>query len=98
MTIIELECRLAWAEASLKHFDLGYAEHLFASSGPILLMSGHKSKGLEFDEVFHLDPWRIPSQYATEGEGYEQELNVEYVVRTRAKRRYTEITMEGFQS
>lgn len=64
-----------------------YAENLFAQSGTIQLMSGHKSKGLEFDTVYHLDHWRIPSKYATEGtEGMEQELNVRYVIETRAKK------------
>jgi DNA helicase-2/ATP-dependent DNA helicase PcrA len=64
---------------------IAYAEHLFSSHGPIQLLSGHKSKGLEWDIVYHLDPWRIPSQYATSPEEHEQELNVRYVIETRAK-------------
>src|SRR3974390_1761097 len=63
-----------------------YAETLFATKGPIQLLSGHKSKGLEWETVYHLDPWRIPSPFAEEGgESYEQELNVRYVIETRAK-------------
>lgn len=65
---------------------IAYARHLFDSAGPIQLMSGHKSKGLEFDIVYHLDPWRIPSKYATQPEQIEQELNVKYVIETRAKK------------
>jgi DNA helicase II / ATP-dependent DNA helicase PcrA len=65
---------------------IAYCEHIFASKGPIQLLSGHKAKGLEWDTVYHLDPQRIPSPYAKEGEALEQELNVRYVIETRAKR------------
>lgn len=72
------------------------AERLFSSEGPIELLSGHKSKGLEWDHVFHLDPWRIPSKFSREGEALEQELNLEYVITTRAKRSLTLIDLEDF--
>jgi len=81
--------------------DLGaaiaYAEHvLFKTDGTTTLISGHKSKGHEWDNVFHLDPWRIPSKYASLGtEAYEQELNVRYVIETRAKQSLNLISMEG---
>lgn len=65
---------------------IGYAEHLFASAGPILLMSGHKAKGLEFDYVYFLDEWRIPSVYAETVDEVTQEDNLRYVVLTRAKK------------
>ena len=69
--------------------DLGaaisYAEHLFSSKGPIQLLSGHKAKGLEWDCVFCLDRWRIPSKYAETPEEIEQEKNLEYVITTRSK-------------
>jgi len=65
---------------------IGYAEHLFKSGGTIQLLSGHKAKGLEWDTTYHLDPWRIPSRYATTEEEHSQELNVRYVIETRAKR------------
>ena len=74
---------------------IAYAEHLFSAQGPIQLLSGHKSKGLEFSTVYHLDPWRIPSQYATTPEDLEQELNLRYVILTRAKDTYYEIDMEN---
>lgn len=57
---------------------IAYAEHLFKQAGPITLLTGHKSKGLEFDTVYFLDPWRC-------GEG-DQEQNLAYVITTRAKR------------
>jgi len=42
-------------------------------------------QGLEFETVYHLDPWRVPSKYASDGESLEQELNVRYVIETRSK-------------
>jgi len=65
---------------------IAHCEFIFASKGPIQLLSGHKSKGLEWDTCFHLDPHRIPSPYAKEGEAYEQEMNVKYVIETRPKK------------
>jgi ATP-dependent DNA helicase UvrD/PcrA len=62
---------------------VSYAEHLFKQSGTIQLLTGHKAKGMEFDTVYHLDPWII-------GED-EQELNLRYVITTRAKERLFEV-------
>lgn len=76
---------------------IAYAERLFSSAGPIQLLSGHKAKGLEWDTVFHLDPWRIPSRYAIGGEALEQELNVRYVIETRAKEKLYLVNLEDFQ-
>lgn len=81
---------------------IAYAEHLFATAGPIQLMTGHKSKGLEFDIVFHLDPWRVPSKYALraaeEGDDgkLQQELNLRYVISTRAKQELYLANLEDF--
>jgi len=77
---------------------VAYAEHLFKTTGSVQLLSGHKAKGLEWDTVYHLDPWRIPSPYAASEEEQEQELNVRYVVETRAKRDLFFVTMEGFDA
>jgi hypothetical protein len=74
---------------------IAYAEYLFSSSGSIQLLSGHKAKGLEWDTVYHLDPWRIPSKYATSEEDFEQELNVRYVIETRVKRELYLINLEN---
>lgn len=76
---------------------IAYAENIFAARGPVQLLSGHKSKGLEWDHVFHLDSWRIPSPYASDGEETEQELNVKYVIETRAKKSLTLINTEDLQ-
>jgi hypothetical protein len=75
---------------------IAYCEHLFAAQGPIQLLSGHKAKGLEWDTVYHLDPHRIPSPWSKEGEALEQEYNVKYVIKTRAKDALYYITLDGF--
>jgi DNA helicase II / ATP-dependent DNA helicase PcrA len=62
---------------------VGYAEHLFKQRGAIQLMTGHKSKGLEFPLVYHLDPHII-------GNG-QQDRNIRYVIQTRSSDRYYEI-------
>jgi len=64
---------------------IAYAKDLFAQAGPIQLLSGHKAKGLEWQTVYHLDPWRIPSPFALTDEDLIQEQNVKYVIETRAK-------------
>ena len=75
---------------------IAYCEHLFASKGPIQLLSGHKSKGLEWSVVYHLDPQRCPSPWAKDGESLEQELNVKYVIETRAKEKLFFVRLEDF--
>jgi len=73
------------------------AEGLFKQEGPIQLMSGHKAKGLEYETVFHLDPWRVPSRFAREGtEEWEQEQNVRYVIETRFKQNLFLVDTEGW--
>jgi superfamily I DNA/RNA helicase len=62
---------------------IAYAEHIFNCDGPIKLMTGHKSKGLEFDNVFILDRDLIRD------EG--QDRNLRYVMQTRAKETLTYI-------
>lgn len=54
-----------------------YAEHLFAQSGTIKLMTGHKAKGLEFDTVYLLDQHLLKEN--------EQDRNLQYVMETRSK-------------
>lgn len=58
---------------------IAYAERLFAQTGTIKLLTGHKAKGLEFPTVFFLDPWLIRED--------EQDLNLKYVIETRAQER-----------
>jgi DNA helicase II / ATP-dependent DNA helicase PcrA len=62
----------------------GYAEFLFQQRGAITLTTGHKAKGLEWDKVYHLDPFLIRDKE-------EQEKNLSYVITTRSKNRLYEI-------
>lgn len=62
---------------------LAYAEDLFSQQGTITLTTGHKAKGLEWPVVYHLDPWLIKDG--------EQELNLRYVIQTRALEEYYEL-------
>lgn len=91
----QTECLRVFAEhGTTLSAAIGYAEHIFKSSGPVQLLSGHKSKGLEWDYVYHLDPWRIPSKYARTEADFEQEQNVRYVIETRAKRALWKVNLE----
>lgn len=67
---------------------IAYAKHIFSMAGPVKLMTGHKAKGLEFDEVFFLDEHLIGDRG--------QERNLRYVIITRAKQRLTYVTSEGW--
>jgi hypothetical protein len=78
------ECMKVFAKQSS---DLGgaisFAEHLFKQDGSIRLLTGHKSKGLEFDDVYHLDPFLCRET--------EQDKNLRYVISTRSADRLAEI-------
>jgi ATP-dependent exoDNAse (exonuclease V) beta subunit len=60
---------------------ISYAEHIFAQTGTIRLLTGHKSKGLEFDNVYFLDPHLV--------NGTEQDMNLRYVIQTRSQNKLT---------
>lgn len=66
-----------------------YAEHLFKQEGSIRLLTGHKAKGLEWDTIYHLDPDLLDDD--------EQDLNLRYVITTRAKQSCYEITSSNIQ-
>lgn len=78
------QCMLIFAQ----HGDslgqaISYAEHLFKQCGSIRLLTGHKSKGLEFDCVYHLDQFLCDDS--------DQDLNLKYVIATRSANRLVEI-------
>lgn len=56
---------------------LSYAQMIFAQAGPVRLLTGHKSKGLEFPNVYWLDPSLCDSR--------EQDRNLAYVITTRSE-------------
>lgn len=77
---------------------------LFArDAGQVTLGSIHRAKGLEYDCVLHLDPWRIPSKQAkrqaTQGDPsqLQQEWNLKYVCETRTRHTLLEADLEGFR-
>lgn len=73
-------------------------ESLFSKdSGLITLASAHKAKGLEWQHVLHLDPWRVPSRWAKSPEALLQESNAQYVIETRAKETLLLANLEDFK-
>lgn len=66
-------------------YAITFAEMILKVSGPIKLMTGHKAKGLEFDDVFILDEDLIGQN--------QQDQNLRYVMQTRAKSTLTYIRM-----
>ncbi len=63
---------------------ISYAEHIFAQRGTIRLLTGHKSKGLEFDNVFWLDPDLCDLSR-------QQDANLAYVITTRSQNSLTKL-------
>jgi len=62
---------------------IAYAKHMFEQSGTIQFMTGHKSKGLEFDHVYHLEPGLCSD--------HGQDPNIKYVIDTRSRNTLTYI-------
>lgn len=76
-----------------------FCKDLFADKAAVVtLCSGHKAKGLEWDTVIHLDPFRIPSKYAKTLEQRGQEFNIKYVIETRAKTRLILANLDDFHA
>lgn len=76
---------------------------LFARErGRVVLSSIHRAKGLEWNTVLHLDPWRIPSKQARaqaklgDRRALEQEMNLRYVCETRTQETLAEANLEDF--
>lgn len=90
--IDQAECLKVFAEAGTNLADaIAYAENIFRQSGPIKLMTGHKSKGLEFNDVFILDRHLVDEKNKES-----QDRNLLYVMQTRAKNSLTYIDSERF--
>lgn len=101
------ECLRAVADGSQasRVSDLVAAlDNLFARDrGRVTLSSIHRAKGLEWDLVLHLDPWRIPSKWsraaAEKGDRrqLEQEYNLRYVCETRTRHTLINANLEDFR-
>lgn len=61
----------------------------------IVLCTIHKSKGLESDIVYILNEFLIPSKFAKSPMQLEQEQNLKYVARTRAKKELYYLTIKN---
>jgi superfamily I DNA/RNA helicase len=66
-------------------------------TGRLTLCSVHKSKGLEWERVFILDPQLMPCKWARQGWQQEQEKNIQYVAITRAKSELYYFKSEGWK-
>lgn len=83
------EClRIILAETDTLGDAIAYLKHLLSREGRILLMTGHKSKGLEFESVFFLDAFLCRIDRG-------QDANIKYVIETRSKGSLTYIETEG---
>lgn len=71
--------------------------------GRVILATGHRAKGLEWDTVVHLDPWRVPSKYAKaaasrgDDKQIQQEFNLRYVIETRTKKVFVLANFDDFE-
>lgn len=73
------------------------------TDGQVTLGSIHRSKGLEWDLVLHLDPWRIPSRWARDAAKagnpvpLQQEHNLRYVAETRTRWGLVNVNLDQFR-
>jgi DNA helicase-2/ATP-dependent DNA helicase PcrA len=65
-------------------------------SHAVTLSTIHKAKGLEWNKVFILNRWLMPSKWATQPWQQRQEAHLQYVAITRAKLDLVYITTEGY--
>lgn len=98
----QAECLLAVIEGARAEDAAAirwYLKELFErAAGHVTISTIHRSKGLEWDTVLHLDPWRIPSKFAqTNPIQMQQEMNLLYVAETRCKRLLIEANLEDFE-
>lgn len=89
-TAVELaECmRVFVSKTNSLRSAIAYVEHIFTQAGTIKLLTGHKSKGLEFPLVYHLDPFLCDKTK-------QQDRNLDYVITTRSSDRLYEINSTG---
>jgi hypothetical protein len=86
------DCLLAVLEHVLTARELqDKLKEIFSrDTGKVTLASGHRAKGLEWQTVVHLDPFRLPSKYALRAAAkgqlaqLQQEKNLLYVIQTRS--------------
>jgi len=74
-------------------------DRLFSrTSGQLVLSSIHRAKGLEWDIVVHLDPWRLPPKWTrNDPVQLEQEKNLLYVAETRTRHTLLNLNLSDFR-
>lgn len=89
--IDQAECMLVFLKQGETLSDaVAYANHLLQQHGPIQLMTGHKAKGLEFNNVFILDRFLLRLKPGS------QDNNLLYVMQTRAQECLNYVRSEDF--
>lgn len=92
-------CQASSSSELLRGIEMIFAKE----SGDLTLSSIYRAKGLEWELVMHLDPWRLPSSRAKaaardgDERQLEQEWNLKYVAETRTKHTLVEANLEDFQ-
>lgn len=86
------ECMKIFAERG-ENLDqaIAYADHIFKQQGRIYLSTIHKAKGLEWDNVYYLDPWLVRKNPS------DQDKNLDYVSSTRSRNLLTEIDSDRIE-
>lgn len=88
----QAECLLVFIEEGKTLGDaIAYAERVMSVAGPIKLMTGHKSKGLEFDTVYFMDEHLLNLKRG-------QDRNLKYVIQTRSKNQLFYVKSEDYVS
>lgn len=77
----------------------GALQKLFSRDSSLITLSSiHRAKGLEWDLVVHLDPWRIPPKRSLQDPvQLEQEKNLLYVCETRTRHTLLNLNLEDFR-
>lgn len=70
---------------------ISLARSLFAQTGTITFWTGHKSKGLEFERVYHLDQYLLADRHRG------QDANINYVIDTRSSDKLIYINSEEME-
>jgi superfamily I DNA/RNA helicase len=65
------------------------------ASEALVLSTGHRAKGLEFPNVYHLEPQLIPSKHASTDSELRQEKNLRYVIETRTQKNLMMVRQEA---
>lgn len=84
------DCMLVFADyGETLEQAIAYVEKLFDQEGSITLTTGHKSKGLEWPIVYHLDPFLVHDT--------DQDRNLRYVITTRSQNQFYEINSKDIR-